>query len=151
MARGYHTDKLWMAFVRKWANCDDFHSLTACVHMSIRRAPCGITICNSRLIWLLELETMPGQGFWQGKLHWWDPWQVQKVNHWVFQTQKKRADFAKLWQRRCDFFPLLFFWGKVVLQGATMFMDHLLLNTSIPMCHLCFSPGRDEIPESMIM
>lgn len=103
MATGYHTDKLWMAFVRKWANCDDFHSLTACVHMSIRRAPCGITICNSRLIWLLELETMPGQGFWQGKLHWWDPWQVQKVNHWVFQIQKKRADFAKLWQRRCDF------------------------------------------------
>lgn len=48
-----------------------------------------------------------------------------------------------------SFFPLSE--GEVVLQEATMFMAHLVLNTSIPMCHLCFSPGRDEVPESMIM
>lgn len=146
MATGYHSDKLWMAFLRKLANCDDFHSLTASVHMSTWRPPCGITICNSKLLWLLELETVPGQAFWQGKFHWWEPWQESKS---LSLSDPKREEFAKLSQRNCDVFSLFSFWGEVVLQEATIFMDHLVLNTSIPMCHLCFSPGRDEIPESV--
>lgn len=28
-----------------------------------------------------------------------------------------------------------------------MFMAHWILNTSVGMCHLCFSPGRDKIPK----
>lgn len=34
---------------------------------------------------------------------------------------------------------------------AKMFMAHLVLNASVPMCHLCFSLGRDEIPKSTVM
>lgn len=34
-----HADKLLMASIRKQTNCDDFHSLAASVHMSIRMPP----------------------------------------------------------------------------------------------------------------
>ncbi len=53
-----HTGELLMASIRKWTNCDDFHSFTASVHMSILKSPCGVPICNSKLLWLLELEVM---------------------------------------------------------------------------------------------
>lgn len=98
MATEYHTGKLWMAFVRKWANCDDFHGLTACVHMSICRPPCGITICNSKLLWLLEIETMLGQAFWQGKF--------SLMRTLASSPKREREEFAQLWQR-CFFFSLL--------------------------------------------
>lgn len=148
-----HADKLLMASIRKWTNCNDFHSLTASVHMSIWMSPCGVAICNSKLLWLLELDVMLAQGLltWR-KFHWWELRQIYKLNPWLSQreTERQREKLQQSFSKGDMHFSLL---GMcTVARGrAKMFMAHLVLNTSVPMCHLCFSLGRDEIPESTVM
>lgn len=151
-----HADELLMASMRKWTNCIDFHSLTASVHMSIFKSPCGVTICNSKLLWLLELDVVLAQGLLtQTKFPWWELRLVYKLIPWLPHRERHRGGGKSFVnpQQRCHafFFSLL---GMCTLaRGQTeMFMAHLVLNTSGPMCHLCFfSPGRDEIPESTVM
>lgn len=148
-----HADELLMASIRKWANCIDFHSLTASVHMSTFKSPCGVTICNSKLLWLWELDVVLAQGLLtQTKFPWWELRLVYKLIPWLLHRERRRGTGKALWilNNGDMHFSLL---GMCTLaRGHTeMFMAHLVLNTSGPMCHLCFSPGRDEIPESTVM
>lgn len=73
------------------------------------------------------------------------------------------AEKVRLRPRALFFTPL--FWGTCTLargQGPKVFMAHLLPNTSVPKCHLCFlfsvalhshtpPPEGDKIPKSAVM
>lgn len=102
-----HADELLMASMRKWTNCIDFHSLTASVHMSIFKSPCGVTICNSKLLWLLELDVVLAQGLLtQTKFPWWELRLVYKLIPWLPHRERHRGGGKSFVnpQQRCHAF-----------------------------------------------
>lgn len=103
-----HADELLMASIRKLTNCIDFHSLTASVHMSIFKSPCGVTICNGKLLWLWELDVVLAQGLLtQTKFPWWELRLVYKLIPWLPHRERRRGSersFVNPQQRSHAFF-----------------------------------------------
>lgn len=101
-----HADKLPIASIRKWANCNDFHALTAPVHMSTWTSACGVMRCNSNLLWLEELGVMLARGLLTYRKFSLDrKWSMNGSPDWCREKQWRRENCsAKVGQRWRAFF-----------------------------------------------